>query len=309
MAPSGRQPPARPPQRMTTTRASSVRRQRAGPRACSPSEAQRAPGPLLRRTPPPPTGLLGSHPRGWPCPGVGKPGLRTVQRGRLPPLRGGGTRGNLYTWITQPSDGEQLTLVVRIQWLLQHKHHAENKTCTIADVIFGQCEAPHGPPTMEHPSQWRYVATCLMAHMGSYSADDRNRPHWRWYHRAALRIQDAAGTASGRSRPPTPEDRAPRAGSPGTSARCLHQPRSPRRRWHAQAPLNSDRGYHPTSAPPKAHKGAPSGCLPSRGETAAVGTTWEWQTGGKPHGHRNNAEQRRVYRNLAPQSHTTPCGV
>ena len=49
----------------------------------------------------------------------------------------------------------------------------------------------HSPPlTMEHPSQWRYVATRLMAHMGAYTPDNLDRVTWQWHHRAALRIQE-----------------------------------------------------------------------------------------------------------------------
>ena len=44
---------------------------------------------------------------------------------------------------------------------------------------------------MKHPGQWQYVATRLMAHMGAYIPSDLNRLHWRWHHRAALRIREA----------------------------------------------------------------------------------------------------------------------
>ena len=44
------------------------------------------------------------------------------------------------------------------------------------------------PPTMDHPGQWQYVATRLMAHMGSYSPDEMNGLHWQWHQRAALPI-------------------------------------------------------------------------------------------------------------------------
>ena len=52
-------------------------------------------------------------------------------------------------------------------WVLMDIHHIMNGTRTLADVIFDQREERHSPlPTMEHPSQWQYVATRLMAHMG-----------------------------------------------------------------------------------------------------------------------------------------------
>ena len=44
---------------------------------------------------------------------------------------------------------------------------------------------------MEQPSQWWYVATRLMAHMGAYTPHDLDKLHWRWHHRAALRIREA----------------------------------------------------------------------------------------------------------------------
>ena len=68
-------------------------------------------------------------------------------------------------------------------------HHIMSGTRTMADVIFDHREGRHSPPpTMEHPSQWRYVATGLVAHMGAYTPDNLDRLHWRWHHRAALRI-------------------------------------------------------------------------------------------------------------------------
>ena len=47
------------------------------------------------------------------------------------------------------------------------------------------------PTTMDPPGQWHYVATRLMAHMGAYSPDKMNGPHWQWHQRAALRIRAA----------------------------------------------------------------------------------------------------------------------
>ena len=60
----------------------------------------------------------------------------------------------------------------------------------MADVAFGHRAAPHAPPaTIDRPSQWDYVATGLMAHMGAYSPDEMNGLHWLWHQRVALRIR------------------------------------------------------------------------------------------------------------------------
>ena len=62
----------------------------------------------------------------------------------------------------------------------------------MADVIFNHREGPHSPlSTLEHLSEWQYVATRLMAHMGAYTPDNLDRLHWRWHHGAALRIREA----------------------------------------------------------------------------------------------------------------------
>ena len=61
----------------------------------------------------------------------------------------------------------------------------------MADITFGH-RAEHAPPaSMDHPGQWHYVATRLMAHMGAYSLDKMNWLHWLWHPRAALRIRTA----------------------------------------------------------------------------------------------------------------------
>ena len=72
-------------------------------------------------------------------------------------------------------------------------HHIMNGTRIMADIVFNHREGRHPlPPTVEHPSQWRYVATRLTANMGASTPDDLNRLHWRWHHRAALRIRKAS---------------------------------------------------------------------------------------------------------------------
>ena len=122
----------------------------------------------------------------------------------------------LDLWITRITTGERPALGVTIRWLLTSRH-IEDGTRTMADVAFGHQAVPHTPPTtMEHPSQWHYVATRLMAHMGTYSPDEMNRLHWRWHQPVALRVRaamqrhnistipwcpDSQGHASGHRRP------------------------------------------------------------------------------------------------------------
>ena len=61
----------------------------------------------------------------------------------------------------------------------------------MADVTFAHRTGHTPPATMNHPGQWHYVATRLMAHMGAYSQDEMNGLHWQWHQRAALRIRAA----------------------------------------------------------------------------------------------------------------------
>ena len=100
---------------------------------------------------------------------------------------------DLDLWIDRITTGERRLLAVSIRWLLTSRSgHLEEGACTMADVSFGHRAEPHAPPTtMDHPSQWRYVATLLMAHMGTYSPDGMNGLHWLWHQRAALRIRTA----------------------------------------------------------------------------------------------------------------------
>ena len=69
--------------------------------------------------------------------------------------------------------------------------HLAEGTRTMADVTFGHRTGHTPPATMDHPGQWHYVATRLMAHMGAYSPDEMNGLHWQWHQRAALRIRTA----------------------------------------------------------------------------------------------------------------------
>ena len=99
---------------------------------------------------------------------------------------------DLDLWIDRLTTGERLALAVGIRWLLTSRsRHLKEGTRTMADITFDH-QAEHPPPaTMDHPSQWHYVATRLMAHMGAYIPDKMNRLHWLWYQRAALRIRTA----------------------------------------------------------------------------------------------------------------------
>ena len=82
----------------------------------------------------------------------------------------------------------------------------------------------HTPATMNHPGQWHYVASRLMAHMAAYSPDEMNGLHWQWHQRAAWRIRTAmqqhtSAHASGHRRPrsqdvPEPPRQAARRNSP-----------------------------------------------------------------------------------------------
>ena len=97
---------------------------------------------------------------------------------------------DLDLWINRITTGERLALAVSIRWLLtSQSRHLEEGTRTMVDVVFCYRAEPHAPPTpMNHPGQWHYVATRLMAHMGTYSPDELNGLHWLWHRRAALRI-------------------------------------------------------------------------------------------------------------------------
>ena len=99
---------------------------------------------------------------------------------------------DLDLWIPRISDVEQLTIQIRPPWIPMDIQHIRTGARTMADVMFNLREGRHSPlPTMEHPGQWRYVATRLMAHMRASTQDDLNRLHWGWHHRAALRIREA----------------------------------------------------------------------------------------------------------------------
>ena len=59
----------------------------------------------------------------------------------------------------------------------------------MADITFGHRTGHTPPATIDHPGQWHYVVTRLMAHMWAYNPDEMNGLHWQWHQRAALRIR------------------------------------------------------------------------------------------------------------------------
>ena len=97
---------------------------------------------------------------------------------------------DLGLWVRRLTAEEQLAPAVRIRWLLTSRsRHLAEGTRTMADITFGHRTGHTPPATMNHPGQWHYVATRLMAHMGAYNPDEMNGLHWQWHQRAALRIR------------------------------------------------------------------------------------------------------------------------
>ena len=107
---------------------------------------------------------------------------------------------DLDQWIKRIITGEQHPSASDC-CLLRDSRNLEEGTPTMEDVAFGHQAEPQAPPTtMDYPGQWHYVSTWLMAHMRTYSPDERNQLHWLWHRRAALRIRTACkGTTSGTS--------------------------------------------------------------------------------------------------------------
>ena len=97
---------------------------------------------------------------------------------------------DLGLWIPRLTAEEQFALAVRLRWLLtwQSRHLAEG-TRTMADITIGHRTGHTPPATMNHPGQWHYVATWLMAHMGANNPDEMNGLHCQWHQHAALRIR------------------------------------------------------------------------------------------------------------------------
>ena len=99
---------------------------------------------------------------------------------------------DLGLWIDRLPTEEQLALAVRMRWLLTSRSRAQAEgTRTMADMTFGHWTGHTPPGTMNHPGQWHYVATRVMAHMGAYSPDEMNGLHWQWHQRATLRTRAA----------------------------------------------------------------------------------------------------------------------
>ena len=97
---------------------------------------------------------------------------------------------DLGLWIPRLTAGEQLALAVCIRWpLTSRSRHLAEGARTMADITFSHGTGHTPPATMDHPGQWHYVATRLMAHMGAYNRDEMNGLHWQWHQRAALRIR------------------------------------------------------------------------------------------------------------------------
>ena len=135
----------------------------------------------------------------------------------------------------------------------------------MADIAFGHRAEPHAPPnTMDHPSQWHYVAARLMAHMETYSPDEMNWLHRLWHRRAALPIRTAMqrhniwaipgslcyqGHALGHRRP-----------------RSQEVPEPPRQ----TARQDATRGHQPVWFPHPAHTEAPSDHSPRGGTKTAL---------------------------------------
>ena len=170
---------------------------------------------------------------------------------------------DLGLWILRLVAGEQLALAISIRWVLSSRScHLAEGTLTMADVTLGHRTGHTPSATMDHPGQWHYVASRLMAHMGAYSPDEMNGLHWQWHQRAALRIRTAMqdhgiweipgspgyqghtsghrrpwsqdvpeppGQAARRNSPERPQGPPPGRGSPSGAYRSPLRPFAPRR--------------------------------------------------------------------------------
>ena len=123
----------------------------------------------------------------------------------------------------------------------------------MVDITFGHL-AEHAPPTtMDHPSQWHYVANRLMAHMGAYRPDEMDRLHWLWHQRAALRIRTAMQRHNIWAIPGSPGNQG--HASDHRRPRCQEVPGPPRQAARPNSP-----GRH-QGPPPRV--GSPSGTYKS----------------------------------------------
>ena len=146
-------------------------------------------------------------PTNGPTMGTGEPGPCTIQRARQGFTAEADCAAalDLDLWIPRISDVEQLTIEVWTRWVLMDVHHTRNGTRTMADVILNHRARRHSPPpTMECPSQWRYVVTQI----GVCAGHDLNRLHWRWHHRVALIQHNIRTIQTPLPREPASPDRA-----------------------------------------------------------------------------------------------------
>ena len=173
---------SRLPQRMTGPR----------PRAGHPTRPQTSAAPqraghVWRRAPTPPASLPASH-RTAPSWGRGHLDYAHSEGNTRHPSDQAeqAAAQDLGLWIDRLTTGEQLALAVGIQWLLTSwSRHLEQGTRTMAAITFGHQTGHTLPATMDHPSQWQYVATRLMAHMGAYSPGEMNGLHCQWHQRCS----------------------------------------------------------------------------------------------------------------------------
>ena len=165
-----------------------------------------------------------------------------------------------YLWISRITIGERITLGVCMRWALtSHSRHLEDGTRTLSDVAFGHLAQPHASPTTR-PTRWHYVASRLMAHMGTYGPDEVNGLHWLWHQRAALCIRAAMQRHNIWAIP----------GAPGCQGHASGHRRPPSRgKRHVMTPRDATRGHHLVWVSPPAHTEAPSGHS-HRGGTALM---------------------------------------
>ena len=145
------------------------------------------------KRPPTPLARLPAQRRGPPRPGGGDTWTTHAWRSDAKRPRDQAEQAaarDLGQWIPRLTAGEQLALAVSIRSLLTSRsRHLAEGTRTMADITFGHRTGHTPPASMDHPSQWHYVATRLMAHMGAYNPDEMNGLRWQWHQRAALRIR------------------------------------------------------------------------------------------------------------------------
>ena len=198
---------------------------------------------------------------------------------------------DLGLWINKLTTEPQLALALRIRWLLASRsRHLAEGTRTMADINFGHPTGHTPPATVDHPSQWNYVATRLMAHVGAYSPYEMNGLHWQWHQCAALRIRTVMqrhsvwdipgspgyqGHASGHGRPPFQEvPEPPRQAARRNSPACDEGPPpgvgSPSGTY--RSPL---RPFAPRRSQGSAHTSGLQGGTPERHqETRNPGCSW-----------------------------------